>query len=524
MPVTTSSAHGSEKRLGDHNETMYGRYRIIKQKLRLSGQERSVAVENSVKKLWRRHYEEITQGDGLALMGRICETLTRRGYKKIALYGMGDYGRRVLTNHNFSPLDVVAVFDGDPAKAGVRVNGHIIMPPDELVRSDADIVLILSALHCAEMRETIQKIKPGQEIFSFDEPMDVGPDRSSINCEILFVQNSPCIRNLKMASVLARAGARVAIASITDPRRNIYGFNTDKLAGAHVVYDFKSLMERVENVGLIHSHNWPDTLTAVMKNTGVPIVHDFHDIISMRPFEDMDLFVESEAVRASSGFCFVSGNQWRHVREAHGEDAAGKPGVVIPNYPVKAAMRFEPLEKLSERTGDIHLVYCGGAIAVGKYRNFLDVFNRIAGRGVHIHAYPIVIHQEYRELERKNPYFHLHNPLPYFELPRELSQYDIGLFPFFEQEEEFKVHLDSALPNKIFEYHAAGLPVISSDHKEIARYFSKAGGGVVVDSAEGVRDSLEKAASLTVNRDATPTMDDHAEEIVQMYDKILNRK
>ena len=61
---------------------------------------------------------------------------------------------------------------------------------------------------------------------------------------------------------------------------------------------------------------------------------------------------------------------------------------------------------------------------------------------------------------------------------RELPSYDFGWAGF--NPELNKPHLDTALPNKIFEYLACGLPVLAFPHRAIRRLLDDEGLGIVV--------------------------------------------
>ena len=48
------------------------------------------------------------------------------------------------------------------------------------------------------------------------------------------------------------------------------------------------------------------------------------------------------------------------------------------------------------------------------------------------------------------------------------------------------LYLDTALPNKAFEYLAAGLPVLTFDHRALAGFIETEGLGVRLDGIEGL--------------------------------------
>ncbi len=92
-------------------------------------------------------------------------------------------------------------------------------------------------------------------------------------------------------------------------------------------------------------------------------------------------------------------------------------------------------------TNDIHLVYAGGV--VGSHRNpvqygsiqFHGLIKILAEQKLHFHIYPSpsnipADYEEYKQLDKDNPYFHFHAPVPQQQLAKELSKYHFGILPF----------------------------------------------------------------------------------------------
>lgn len=105
---------------------------------------------------------------------------------------------------------------------------------------------------------------------------------------------------------------------------------------------------------------------------------------------------------------------------------------------------------------------------------------------VHYHIYPSIWDEnDFSDLlmeDNKNPYFHLHRPLPYQELIDEISKYDYGIIAcrknFREQLKKtgYKdAKIDYAGTNKFFDYLAAGLPILAPFPAELINEISKHG-------------------------------------------------
>ena len=87
---------------------------------------------------------------------------------------------------------------------------------------------------------------------------------------------------------------------------------------------------------------------------------------------------------------------------------------------------------------------------------------------------------------------HLVPPVPSHEVPSYLSQADVAVSPILGD----SVSYDEALPNKLFEFLHAGLPMVVSDCRAVAQFVTEHGLGAVFragdvdDLARGLRDVL----------------------------------
>ena len=75
-------------------------------------------------------------------------------------------------------------------------------------------------------------------------------------------------------------------------------------------------------------------------------------------------------------------------------------------------------------------------------------------------------------------------------LLRLLPKYDYGWAGFNEAAN--KAHIDTALPNKLFEYLAAGLPVLTLNHRALKRFLRERGLGIALDSPADLADELSR--------------------------------
>ena len=130
----------------------------------------------------------------------------------------------------------------------------------------------------------------------------------------------------------------------------------------------------------------------------------------------------------------------------------------------------------------------------------------------------------YKQAGIGNPYLHYEGALPPKELYRELTRYDYGLLPFMPSINI--MHLNTALPNKLYEYIAAGLPVVSQPFKSIDEFLTKYGVGLTFNRVNELP-SLLKPVNLRQIRDSvmknrnTFTVENNIDRIIELYYKVL---
>jgi glycosyltransferase involved in cell wall biosynthesis len=106
----------------------------------------------------------------------------------------------------------------------------------------------------------------------------------------------------------------------------------------------------------------------------------------------------------------------------------------------------------------------------------------VAG-GVSLDVYPARAVPEYQALADATPGLTCHDMLPPARLLEVLPEYDFGWAGFNASLN--RAHLDTALPNKAFEYLGCGLPVLTFDHRALCRLLHEHGVGVSLTTLDG---------------------------------------
>lgn len=236
---------------------------------------------------------------------------------------------------------------------------------------------------------------------------------------------------------------------------------------------------------VVHSHNLPDVLTVRANELvagRIPVVHDVHDLQSLRrtvyedgfpePAEPLEL--ERRALEESTAVVTVSEELMDVLRRRY-----RLPGrsLVFPNYALSSELP-RPLVRAQHSFVSPHLVYQGTISTNGGHYDLRKIFEALVDEGFAVDVYPNRVVGEYRELADRLSGLTLHEPCPPAEMLRQLPRYDFGWAGF--NAELNKPHLDTALPNKIFEYLACGLPVLAFPHRAIRRLLTDDGLGIVV--------------------------------------------
>jgi hypothetical protein len=315
---------------------------------------------------------------------------------------------------------------------------------------------------------------------------------------VLFIQQQPCIRTLKYA-----AGLRMFIPSLQlgfacrgRTLSDFYGTGDelfdrwwplldDPLGGIRdIIVEFKP--------DLVHSHNLPDELTVLAQDVvdgRIPVIHDVHDFQSLRrtPYQDGfpppedPITLEQRAIEDSAALVTVSDVLLAEIAARY---RLPEHTLVYANYVLGASLPEELPPWNRPRHGAWRLVYQGTLFVDGGHYDLRDIFRTLARGGIELHVYPTRSAPEYQAIDGVC----CHDRLDPHALLRALPQYDYGWAGFNAARNG--AHLDTVLPNKLFEYLGCGLPVLTLRHHALEQFVREHGIGLALDDVEDLSAQL----------------------------------
>jgi hypothetical protein len=257
---------------------------------------------------------------------------------------------------------------------------------------------------------------------------------------VLFLQRQPCIRAMKYAVALRAEHPEIELGFACQGLTLTGWYGTgDELFARWWRLPRRDPAAAIEEVvdefrpDLIHSHNLPDLLTVLALGAvgdRVPVVHDVHDMQSLRstPYEDGfddpedPAALEAAAVEGCAALVAVSQEMLDAIHARHG---APRRAMLFANYALARDVGGSG-EPAPRRGGPLRIVYQGSLSTNGSHYDLRGAFARIAAAGMEIDVFPNRPAPEYRALAERTPGMRVMETLTPARLLRELPAYDAG--------------------------------------------------------------------------------------------------
>lgn len=330
------------------------------------------------------------------------------------------------------------------------------------------------------------------------------PWDSTAEKHVLMVSKHCCTRVTKQALALKRLGYRVDSVSVHMPKI-LDGFENLRLCDPQDM----ALAIHESGAQIIHVHNEPDRLMrwADMGARGRPVVYDCHDLAWYRNFAMSP--DEEFAFSRADGIIHVSAEHRAQAWKLHKWDA-------IDGITYSCPMReWTPPDKEKEQRRGV--VYEGGSrpgvpdTDGNRFRDHTKVAAAFEKAGIPFDLFVPAQAQMFYKRARLM--------VPYKTLVHLLTNYEWGFIGT-----DIKTGKgDTCLPNKLFEYMMAGLPIIGANVPAVER-FMDGKGGIYGRDMDKIIAKMRTADWFGLQAEAIARrryMDDEIENTVTVYEALL---
>lgn len=343
---------------------------------------------------------------------------------------------------------------------------------------------------------------------------------------VLFIQMIPDIRTNKIAKALREQEIQTDLLYVSMHPSEVYRGYELPYTNMYRIRTVKEIVDFVERspYDIVISCNEPDTISAALVGCSKPMIHDCHDMMSLRGHITNDqAILEFIANKYAAGNIYVTERVKEIAIQKFGLDK--KPVFLLDNYVLKEQLPSEAFSKLSDGDGELHCVYQGGLTNRSDHHRFIEpMFLQMAQEHIHVHFYTPFQNDYYRSLEAQSDYLHWEGTREPNELIREMTRYDAGLV-LLNVTPHNRQFLDSTFPNKAWDYLAAGLPILCSHLTAFTQFIDSYPVGAVLNDTQSFRDQLQKVASVSISRNFLTehafTMDDQIEGLRAYMEEII---
>ncbi|MDR0920011.1 MAG: glycosyltransferase [Oscillospiraceae bacterium] len=456
--------------------------------------------------------------------------------KKCIIFGAGMHGNLIYYKLE-KYYDIAAYSDNSEKLWGSKIHNLTVIPPQDILQYSDVIVVVCVEDYCREIAIQLSGmgikdiiIAPNGVMYDYQSGK-VMPILNSHKSEyfkknddklsVLYVQPHPCARTKKIASALKNVGVNVHSAYFLAPAEN-NTFNEE-----HCFWTFEELFDFVKNseFDVIHCSNTPDSFTNVLIHTGKKIIHDTHDMASMFCSLRTDSLSTEFISNIFADGCIVTSEEVADILTEKYNLPQSKV-LVLENFP-QSAYKLNKSEKLSEIDNELHCVYMWQITSTIRY-DFEVIWTKISDAGVHIHFYSAFSETHCQKYENINPkYIHYEGFLKPQEFADILPKYDCGLAFWNIASDEDATFLDTASPNKRYDYLAAGLPIVVNNLNSQRKFTEKYNCGGVLDLSGDIQEQLREISAKKIALDFIQinnmTMDSQTQRIINFYREIIEK-
>ena len=354
---------------------------------------------------------------------------------------------------------------------------------------------------------------------------------------VAMVSGHACIRVHKMTVPLVQDGYKVHIITKKIPPgfSNFY-YTLSYCEGMAQYLDAIDLY--ASHVDLFHCHNEPSWfVTAIKERCDVPVILDVHDsYLGRLTDENIEMLMpktpeegEQKAFRymveernnfqLADGLVFPGRAFADMVCDAY---KLTQPRLILPSYLPRSYYQYNAPGWMGglvyEGRVDLPNTEDPGQLYGFRYSDYYEFAKQCRLVGIDFHIYSSRGDEEYIKLY--NDIAYLHAPHPFNGLLLNIQSHDWGLVGNIDPTPEW----DIAVPNKLFEYIAAAVPVVAINAPECGAFIKEHGFGIEVESIE------ELAARWSEHEDVRKTliknrqkfiMENHIQTLKDFYGRFV---
>lgn len=347
--------------------------------------------------------------------------------------------------------------------------------------------------------------------------------------KVVMVSNHACVRMHKMAIPLIESGD-YKVHLIANKHTSFVEYYKSFGHWLEVGQLNNLIKLHASDTDIFHVHNEPSWFVTIIKeNCDVPVVLDVHDSFLSRsteeeakiPLEDGKLPVrvsveERNNFQLADALVFPSKAYQELIMN---EFNLTQPSVVIRSHVPRRMYRYNMQDWLGG------LVYEGkvqleikSRLGYGfKYCHYTDLAKACFENDIDFHLYGGRDDKEFMDVFKDIAI--VHEPLHFEELMRYISRHDWGLVGNIFKSSQW----DSAMPNKLFEYVAACVPVVAMNAKECEEYVQEKGIGIAVKSLDELKQRWGEHREIRKNlikTRITLSMEENIEPLKLLYDLV----
>ena len=329
--------------------------------------------------------------------------------------------------------------------------------------------------------------------------------------KVLVVAHRICSRTLKQMIALSEH-VELHLVTHTVPQADIF----ETISFFHTAEGLKRILKRYEDCDIIHVVSEPSWCVIPCREVlpNKKIILDWHDAQIWRSDKAENSSTEERLVSNWIDGIIVPSQSCKTLIDSP------IPTVVLPPYVNKQSIAYNSW-------GYIGGIVYEGRVDVPEMKNFMDYAKYVdLCKEFDKEDIAFSIYSPFSEKKRhKEVYKDIcswNKGLPHDQLIGYLGVYDWGLCGNLGKFREW----DVAMPNKLFEYMAAGIPIIALNAKETGDFVEKYGVGIAVSSVQEIKDRWDEREQCQRNvmlKRNQFVMENNIGTVVELYKRVLSQ-